>query len=318
LSALFSGHYFSQLEWREFGRGASRFLYPAADRTSRFPELLTAGGVSTTTIGSITFLSSEFGVVRGFSEETVVVKGRDHGMAQQVIPPLVTRLNKVKNEPFFAYVHLTEPHAPYDRAGTEGSLTKRYHEEIRLADKYVALVLDTLQKRFPSRGYLIVSSDHGEAFGEHGTTKHTKTLYEELLRVPLFIRGPGISARNIDEHVSLIDLGPTILDLFGVNTPADFMGQSLVPLLAGRTGHLNRPIVAEGRLRRVLYWGDLKIIDDPRRKVVEAYDLQKDPRELRNLFDTDRERVLPALAALRGFFEVHRLRIDGYEAPYKP
>jgi arylsulfatase A-like enzyme len=318
LSTLFSGHYFSQLEWREFGRGSSRFLYPATDRNKRFPELLTAKGISTATIGSITFLSSEFGVVRGFSDETVIVKGRDHGAAQQVIPPLVTRLGKVKNEAFFGYVHLTEPHAPYDRAGTEGPLMKRYLEEIRLADKYVALVLDTLQKRFPSRGYLIVSSDHGEAFGEHGTTKHTKTLYEELLRVPLFIRGPGIAARTIEEHVSVIDLGPTILDLFGVDTPGDFMGQSLVPLLAGRNEHLARPIGAEGRLRRVLYWGDLKVIDDPRRKVVEVYDLQKDPRELRNLFDTDRERVLPALAALRGFFEAHRLRIDGYETPYKP
>lgn len=318
LSSMFSGRYFSQLEWQEFGRGSSRFLYPAADRTPRFPALLTAKGVSTATIGSITFLSSEFGVVRGFSDETVVVKGRDHGTAQQLIPPLITRLEKVKNEAFFAFVHLTEPHAPYDRAGTDGPLTKRYLEEVRLADKYVRLLLETLQKRFNNRGYLIVSSDHGEAFGEHGTTKHTKTLYEELIRVPLFIRGPGISPRTIDQHVSTIDLGPTILDLFGVDTPAEFMGQSLVPLLAGRNEPLERPILAEGRLRRVLYWKDLKIIEDSRRKVVEAYDLQKDPHELRNLFDTERERVLPALAALRGFFEVHRLRLDGYEPPYKP
>lgn len=318
LSSMFSGHYFSQLEWREFGNGSSRFLYPATDRTPRFPALLTAKGISTATIGSIMFLSSEFGVVRGFSDETLVVKGRDHGTAQQIIPPLLTRLNNLKNEPFFAYVHLTEPHAPYDRAGTDGPLMKRYLEELRLADKYLTQVLDVLQKRFTNRGYLIVSSDHGEAFGEHGTTKHTKTLYEELLRVPLFIRGPGISPRIIDQHVSILDLGPTILDLFGVDTPADFMGQSLVPLLAGRNEPLERPILAEGRLRRALYWKDLKIIDDPRRKVVEAYDLQKDPHELRNLFDTEPDRVLPALAVLRGFFDVHRLRVDGYEPPYKP
>lgn len=318
LSSMFSGHYFSQLEWQEFGNGSSRFLYPASDPTLRFPTLLTRKGISTATINSITFLSSEFGVVRGFSDETLVVKGRDHGTAQQLIPPLVARLNNLKNEAFFGYVHLTEPHAPYDRAGTDGPLMKRYLEEIRLADKYITQVLDVLQRRFTNRGYLIVTSDHGEAFGEHGTTKHTKTLYEELLRVPLFIRGPGISPRIIDEHVSILDLGPTILDLFGVDTPADFMGQSLVPLLAGRNEPLERPILAEGRLRRVLYWKDLKVIDDPRRKVVEAYDLQKDPHESRNLFDTDPDRVLPVLAVLRGFFEVHRARVDGYEPPYKP
>jgi Sulfatase len=318
LSTLFSGHYFSQLEWREHGRGALQFLYPATDRTPRFPELLAAQKITTTTFGSITFLSNEYGVTRGFSEETMVIKGRDHATAQQLIPPLLARLQKVANEPFFAYVHLTEPHAPYDRAGTEGPLFQRYLEEIRLADKYVNLVLEVFERRFADRGYLIVSSDHGEAFGEHGTTKHTKTLYEELLRVPLFIRGPGISPRTIEEHVTLVDLGPTILDLLGVDTPADFMGQSLVPLLAGRNVHLDRPILAEGRLRRVLYWGDLKVIDDPRRKVVEVYDLKKDPRELRNIFDTDRGRALPALAALRHFFKVHELPLEGYKTPYKP
>jgi hypothetical protein len=71
-------------------------------------------------------------------------------------------------------------------------------------------------------------------------------------------------------------------------------------------------------LRRVLYWGDLKVIDDPRRKVVEVFDLAKDPRELHNRFDTDRARVMPAVAALRRYFDVHRLKLDGYEPPYKP
>jgi arylsulfatase A-like enzyme len=164
-----------------------------------------------------------------------------------------------------------------------------------------------------------VAADHGEAFGEHGTIYHTKTLYEELLRVPLIVRGPGIAARRIDRHVTLMDLGPTLLDVFGVDTPPGFMGQSLVPLLQGRDAPLDRPVLAEGRLRRALYFGDhLKVIEDERRKLVEVYDLLADPGEMRNLFDADSQRVLPGLAALRAFFEAHAYAKPGYSPPYKP
>lgn len=318
LSSLFSGRYFSQLEWSEYGNGPLRFSYPALDTTPRFPELLQKRGITTVSYCSIAFLAGEFGVLRGFAEETIAVRGREHAPAAQIIDPLLQRLERVRDEPIFLYAHLTEPHAPYDRAGTEGTNIQQYLREIAIADEYIGKVLDVLQKRFARRAYLFVSSDHGEAFGEHGTTKHTKTLYDELLRVPLLVMGPGIAIRRIDQHVTVMDLGPTILDLFGVDTPASFMGQSLVPLLKGRDVLLDRPILAEGRLRRALYWGDLKVIEDPRRKVVEAYDIQHDPRELRNRFDTDPTHVAPALAALRHFFDVHRVRKPGYETPYKP
>jgi arylsulfatase A-like enzyme len=116
-----------------------------------------------------------------------------------------------------------------------------------------------------------------------------------------------------------VDLGPTLLDLFGVETPATWNGESLVPLLRGQGGPLTRPLLAEGRLRRALLQPDgLKVIDDPMRKVVEAYDLTTDPRETRNLFDVEPERVDEALAELRGFFAVHTHRERGYEPPYLP
>ncbi len=318
LSALFSGRYYSQLEWSEYGEGSLRFAYPATDQTPRFPEILSQRGVTTATYCSIKFLSNAYGVARGFSEETVVIKGREHAKAAQVMQPLLARLELAGDEPLFVYAHLTEPHSPYDRGGKSGPVFQRYLKEIQVADEYIGKLIKLLHDRFSDRAYLFITSDHGEAFGEHGTHKHTKTLYEELLRVPLFVHGPGIAAQRIDEHVTLVDLGPTILDMFGVDTPPSFMGQSLIPLLAGQDVHLERPILAEGRLRRVLYWGDLKVIEDPRRKVVEVFDLEHDPRELRNLFDTNPSRAMPALAALRGFFEVHGLQREGYEPPYKP
>jgi arylsulfatase A-like enzyme len=319
LGALFAGRYFSQMYWTAHGEGATRFTYAADDPSPRFPELLTHAGVRTLSFPSINFLAGEFGVARGFEEERVIAEGRRHALGKAVVDALLERLGRAGTGPHFAFAHLTEPHAPYDRGKGEGSDRERYLAEVAVADAEIGRVRRLLKARFPDRGVLIVASDHGEAFGEHQSFQHTKTLYEELLRVPLMVEGPGIAARRIDERVGLIDLGPTLLDLFGQPTPATFFGQSLIPFLGGRAKVLERPLLAEGRLRRALTTPEgLKVIDDPRRALVEVYDLTADPGETVNLWGRDPARAEPALAALRAFFATHALRRPGYEAPYKP
>ncbi len=317
LSTMFAGRYFSQTVWARHGVRSSRYLYPAEDKTVRFPEILTKHGVSTELFGGTNFLADTYGVARGFSR-TKVPDGRKHAMASDVIGPLLERLHRTGDEPTFLYAHIMEPHSPYDRGKRKGTDMERYLSEVVIADTQVGKVARALSQRFPKRGVLIVSADHGEAFGEHGTFQHTKTLYEELLRVPLFVRGPNIKPRRIDTRVSLIDIGPTLLDLFGIDTPATFMGETLVPIFRGKTPRFGRLVLAEGRLRRALYIGQLKVIEDTRRKVVEAYDLDSDPKELVNLFDVGDERADQALATLRAFFDVHALRKRGYSPPYKP
>jgi arylsulfatase A-like enzyme len=318
LGTLFSGLYFSELRWTNHGGGSTRYLYPADDPAPRFPALLSEHGVRTSSYGGLVFLDGEFGVIRGFQEESVVVEGRTHAKAAQLIDPLLARLEHAGTGPLFLYTHLMDPHWPYDRGRRDGTDYERYLSEIAVADAAVGRVLRRLESGFGKRWALIVSADHGEAFGDHQTTDHSKTLYEELLHVPLLARSPLFRPRTIDERVGLVDLGPTILDLFGVETPATFNGQSLVPLLAGGTRVFTRPLLAEGRLRRALTQPDgFKVIDDPRRKVVEAYDLAVDPGETRNVFDAEPARSDAALSALRAFFAVHTLRAKGYEPPYK-
>jgi arylsulfatase A-like enzyme len=317
LSTLFSGRYFSQLYWSRYGSGPARFLYPAEDSTPRFPEILGANGVHTALFGGTNFLANEYGVARGFAE-THVPNNRRHAMANEVLDPLIERLGHAGKEPLFLYAHIMEPHAPYDRGKKKGTDFERYVSEIGVADAMVARVARTLAQRFPTRGVLIVSADHGEAFGEHGTHQHTKTIYDELLRVPLFVRAAGVRPRSIDTRVGLVDLGPTLLDLFGIATPPGFMGQSLVPLLRGDGDTLTRPVLAEGRLRRALYVDNIKVIEDLRRNVVEAYDLDRDPDEASNLFDAGDPRAEAGLAALRAFFAAYELRRPGYTTPYKP
>ncbi len=315
LGALFSGVYFSEQRWAPFGLGSTRYLYPAEDDGVRFPQLLPASA----SFGGLAFLRNAFGVLRGFQEETVVVEGRRHAEAKELIDPLLRRLAASPRGPLFLYAHLMEPHWPYDRGRKDGTEFERYVSEIAVADAAVGSVLAALERRADTDWVLLVSADHGEAFGEHETTGHAKTLYEELLHVPLLARGPRFPPRVVEQRVGLIDVGPTILDLFGRATPATFEGESLLPILEGGSRDFTRPLLAECRLRRAITMPDgFKVIDDPRRKTVEAYDLSADPGEQLNLHDAERARTDAVHAELRAFFAAHTRHDDGYEIPYEP
>ncbi len=317
LTSLFTGRYFSELRWAHYGVGETRFHYPAADPSPRLPELLAPVGVPTVIFKGLTFLRGDFGVARGFREDPVRIDGARHANARELIDPLLARLGRVRGGPLFAFTHLLEPHAPYDRATTGGTVHDRYVAEIAIVDAALARVVSALERRAGSRWILVVTADHGEAFGDHGTNEHAKSLYQELVHVPLLVVGPSVAPRVVDTPVGLIDLGATLLDVFGVPVPAAWKGQSLVPLLAGRDAALDRPLLAEGRLRRSLVTPDrVEVIDDPRRTTVEVYDLAVDPAETRNLFGTD-PRGDAALRALRRFFAVHADTRGGYRPPYK-
>ena len=319
LSELFADTYFSQQRWGDYGRGISRFAFPAEDTTTRFPELLSQHGVSTHIVGPLAFFADDYGMTRGFRKNEEHVQGKLGGAGSQSIHVLLKALEEPHPDGAFLYTHLLEPHAPYLGGGPVSTDHARYLSAVQLSDRLVGKVLDALRSRFGDDWVLIVSADHGEAFGDHETTTHAKTLYEELLHVPLIVRSPRFAARTIDQRVGLIDLAPTILDLFQLPTPGTFMGESLVPLLRGGDAQLTRPLFAEGRLRRALTFPDgLKVIDDPLRKVVQVYDLARDPGETENLFDTDPARSDTALATLRAFFAAQTLRDGGYVPPYAP
>jgi hypothetical protein len=319
LSALFSGRPFSEQLWTPHGEGRTRFLFPAEDPSVRFPAILSDHGVATLDVAGLSFLTGEYGVLRGFREEAIVAQGVVHAKGSDLVDRIVDRLRRMRQGPAFLYTHLMEPHEPYDRGRRTGTDWERYLSEIAVADGQLARILRLLEARFPKRWALLVSADHGEAFGEHGTHQHAKSLYEELVHVPLIAASPLFVPRTVDVRVGLVDLGPTLLDLFGLDTPATFLGQSLVPILAGGEAALTRPLFSEGRLRRALTMPDgLKVIEDPRRKLVELYDVPNDPGETRNLFDVEPERSDVALATLRAFFAAHTRTADGYEAPYEP
>jgi arylsulfatase A-like enzyme len=199
----------------------------------------------------------------------------------------------------------------------KGKQFDRYLSEVAVVDTQLRRVLDMLADTgLDQRTVLIITADHGEAFGEHGNKTHGTTLYEEEIRVPLMIRTPSRFAARIDQLISLLDLGPTVLDLFNQATPGHYMGQSLKPFLVGETPKLTRPVASEGRLKQAMIFPDgIKVIYDTRKRTSEVYDLTRDPGEQDDLSDDEAIASEP-VARLRAFFEAHTLKRDGYEPPY--
>jgi hypothetical protein len=319
LSAVFSGLYYSQLYWT-LKQGQWLDYYPDQDPTPRFPQVLSDAGVTTITFDAPGFLLNEYGIVRGFREEQTLQVGKRYASAETVMSAAIARLAQRPAGPTFLFLHLTDAHSPYDRAGKKATPFEGYLAELGLVDRELGRLRKALEEHaLLDRTVLIILSDHGEAFGEHGMTWHGTTLYDELLRVPLLIWTPVSRPRTVGDPVSLIDLGPTILDLMSVATPARFMGQSLVPYLRGERPTLTRPIVAEARLKRSLVTPEgVKIIHDTRAQTVEIFDLARDPEEKVNLFGTERAAKEDELFdVLRTFFQVHTLRRPGYRVPYR-
>jgi arylsulfatase A-like enzyme len=224
---------------------------------------------------------------------------------------------------FFLWAHYTDPHAEYvEHEGFSFGAGSRaaYDGEVAFVDHHVGRVLAALrQSPLWANTVILVTSDHGEAFGEHGMIRHGFELWEELVRVPLLVRVPGLPPHRVVQRRSAIDLVPTVLELFRVPLPAagaeDFLsGSSLLLDLALPPGYVPsaRPVfvdMAEGphnAERRAFIEGDTKLVLSGGR-ALGLYDLAADPAEKRDLSanKADLEAALERFRAFRrGLHEV--------------
>jgi arylsulfatase A-like enzyme len=220
--------------------------------------------------------------------------------------------------PAFLWVHFYDPHAPYDppEAFREADA---YRGEVAFADAMLGRLLEAWERR-PEPSLVAVTSDHGEAFGEHGEVSHGLFVYDTTLHVPLVLRGAGIaSARRVGERVGIVDLAATLAGLVGAER---LPGRSLKPFLEpgqAATG-AEAPLYAETLAPRLDFgWSELrswrehglKYVEAPRR---ELYDLDSDPDESTNLADTRGDAASRLAAALGA--ELQRLgNVESARAP---
>ena len=196
-------------------------------------------------------------------------------------------------------------------------LRNRYDASIAAADAEIGRLLALLDELDLARDTIVVLlSDHGEEFLEHGGFGHGRTLYDEVLRVPLIVRAPGLAPRRDATRVTLADVAPTLLSLCGLPALPDASGRALLPEAADPTGPFSAAVneIHLGELR-ALEVGGVKLIEmsryspiRPRLPDFALHALAGDPRERSNLARYDeRGALLPDEQQLPGFLEVRDL-----------
>ncbi|MEW6071706.1 MAG: sulfatase [Planctomycetota bacterium] len=291
-------------------------------------ERFQAAGFRTGAVVSNPLAGSAYGYDRGYEHFHLGRykgepggSGRPFFTADRVTDAALAWLAEIAPDPapFFLHVHYTDPHEPYlaparwrdaalaggaplaeelllDGAFTRAPLTasqlqtleRSYAAEVAFVDHEVGRLLAAL----PPDALVVFTSDHGEEFREHGGFLHGHSLFQELLHVPLIVRGPGVPAGVVVEApVSQVDIAPTIVELARLGRRrADFAGTSLVPLLqrAAAPGEEDaRPhfSVLENKGHRVyaVRQGRWKLHYEPDQRQSILYDLEADPGERRNL-----------------------------------
>lgn len=200
-------------------------------------------------------------------------------------------LDRLSTRRVFGFLHVYEPHAPYE-APTEFSRGREpYDAEVALADSIVGSFLEALKRRGLYESALIVLvSDHGEGLGDHGEEEHGIFLYRESIHVPLLIKLPNgeRGGEVITDPVSLIDVVPTVLGVLKIPEPQSLSGRNLL----GKPGL--RPVLSESWFPGIhLGWSELTSLIDSRHHYIQApaselYRYREDPEERRNLVSSER------------------------------
>lgn len=213
-------------------------------------EILRDAGYATHGIASHTFLGRAYGLQQGFEtfDDELALNLRMSHLATsspQVTQKAVHWLDERARtggprHPWFLWAHYFDPHYVYierpaaaAQLGIEGEQpVDLYDEEIAFTDHQIGIVFARLEQLGLSDSTVVVfTSDHGEAFGEHGHDQHGSNLFREVTQVPLAIRAPGFAPRHVASPAQGVDLLPTVLDLLGVEIDDDPDG----PIRAGRS-----------------------------------------------------------------------------------
>jgi len=249
-------------------------------------------GFATAAFVASSVLDRQSGLARGFDVYSDRFdKGADQRTGDVVTAEAIGWLRSPPKPKSFAWIHLYDPHAPYSPPEPFASryAGRPYDGEVAFCDELVGRVATALGETGRlDNTLLVVTSDHGEALGEHGEDVHGYFVYEATLRVPLILHGPGVTPGTTVRTVArTIDLFPTILDLIGIGANQQSSGRSLAPALRGEQLP-DEPAFAESLVPLLHYgWSDLRSVRDGRWKYIlapraELYDLEADPGERRN------------------------------------
>lgn len=308
---------------------ADRFTLRIPENVMTLGEILLSQGYATYAVCSSPFLGNE---QSGFDQGIEGFKFLLEPRAQVQVEDAKRYIARVKNRNWFCFIHIMDPHTPYepdhkyidklcDRSYS-GPYNRTYRGEAvklrangippsssdlkrmrELYDAEVANVDQAMKDLFSflddnhltDQTLIILSSDHGEEFLEHGGLEHGNSQYDELVKVPLIIRGDGFpGGTRVENCVANIDIAPTILKYAGINIPDEFTGYPLQDIISG-IQHEDRVIFGEDTnvgdsVKYALKW-PYKLIHNISSGTSELYDLSSDPYEKIDLAG-DREDIV--------------------------
>lgn len=284
-------------------------------RVPEVPTLATvakAAGFRTAAFISSIVLAGGGGLERGFdlysddlakdaSAEDVPFMNELQRPGDETVAEAIGWIESNRDSRLFAWIHLYDPHEPYEPPEPYRAryADRPYDGEVAWSDELVGR-LDEALGRLGLREdtLLVVTSDHGEGLGEHRETLHGFFIYETTLAVPLLMRGPGVvPGTRIESLVQTVDLLPTLVEMIGLELPADgeASGVSVASALRGEP-YRHEPVAYAESLVPLLHfgWSDLRSIRRGKWKYIQAprpelYDLEADPMEIRNLADSQPE-----------------------------
>lgn len=301
--------------------GATRNGLRLPDEIKTAPQVFQEAGYQTFCVQSNWTLKAKLsGIERGFD----VYDDNFHDKRWGIIKPErngehVTELalkylaERDAARPFFAWIHYSDPHAPYKshkdfkvwgastwKLSKEDKVRAKYDSEIAYTDNEIAKVLAAL----PDNTAVVFVSDHGESLYEHGYLGHGRRIYQDNMHVAFVVRAPGLAAGRSSAPVRGMDVGPTLLGLAGLAAPDTMTGVDVlkappaadrvrifetyggaVPNLPGAESLMG----ARGPMRQGVLLHSWKLIVDGKRE--ELYDLSKDPGELDDLHKEDTQKV---------------------------
>jgi arylsulfatase A-like enzyme/Flp pilus assembly protein TadD len=285
------------------------------DRTTLAERLKEAGYATGAFIGAWV-LESRWGLAQGFQEYDdrfqlskykIISLGTVQKPGDEVMDGALRWLEEHQAERYFAWVHLYDPHAPYEAPEPFASRYPKnpYLAEIAYTDQVVGRLLSWLRDRGQlDRTIVVVTGDHGESLGEHGEGSHAYFIYGSTTHVPFIVRTPwGLAGRRA-ARVSGVDVLPTVLDLVGLPPEPGIDGRSLVRLLFDPEARLDRPAYSETYFTRYHYgWQQLRSLRDERYTYIDApepelYDVTDDPGESKNIYKMFSARAEPLRLAL--------------------
>ena len=282
--------------------GVSDFGVPLAASHLTLAEALKKRGYRTAAFIGAVILDSKAlapGLDRGFEfydnfpaqSETKSRWGRVERRGMEVVQHAETWLNAHPAGPHFVWVHLYDPHDPYEPPPPYSEIYKDrlYDGEIAYADSALGHFLAYLKKQgWYESSLIVVVGDHGEGLGEHHEDTHGIFLYDSTTHVPLLVKLPEQreAGRTVEAQVRTTDIMPSILEVLGVLAPARLDGESLGQFLTG-TGAVPRTVFGETDYPLRFGWAPLRSVRKEGLKFIEApkpelYDLPSDPNELQN------------------------------------